>query len=363
MAKVLFISNTARNLYNFRLELIEKLLTYNDVYVLIPDSKDKKILEDMGCNCITVKINRRGKSIFADIILFFNYLRIINRVNPDIVLSYTIKPNIYGAIACRIAKVPIIPSITGLGVVNGELFLLDKLTTFLYRLAFKKADCVFFQNVENLKCFKEKHILKGRYKLVPGSGVNLKSFKDTKYPPETEKINFLMVSRIMKSKGIDELIESSKYIKEKYSNVEFNIVGLCEENYEEKLRKLTKEGVLNYHGFKADVKPFIEKAHAVLLPSYHEGMSNSLLEAAAMSRPVLASNVAGCMETFDEGISGFGFKVKSVDDLNAKLIKFIELPYKEKLAMGLAGRSKMEREFDRNLVVSAYVREIDSILS
>jgi galacturonosyltransferase len=166
----------------------------------------------------------------------------------------------------------------------------------------------------------------------------------------------------MKAKGIDELLEAIERVKNKYSNVQLDIVGFCEEDYSDKLKEYEKQEFIKYHGQQDDIHTFIKDCHALVLPTYHEGMANVLLEAASTGRPVLASNIPGCKETFDEGVSGLGFEVKNVDSLVKAIIKFIDLPYEEKKAMGIAGRKKMEREFDRNIVVNAYLEEINRVI-
>jgi galacturonosyltransferase len=205
------------------------------------------------------------------------------------------------------------------------------------------------------------NIVKRKVRVLPGSGVNLIEHKFEDYPESEENIHFLFIGRIMKDKGIDELLEAARRIKQKYPNVHFELIGFCEEGYEDKLQELMNLGIIKYHGLQDDVHSFIKNSHAVILPSYHEGMSNALLEAATTGRPVIASKITGCKETFDDGISGLGFEVKNVDSLENTIIKFIELPLEKKRAMGLAGRRKMEKEFNRQIVVLAYIEEIEKL--
>jgi galacturonosyltransferase len=237
---------------------------------------------------------------------------------------------------------------------------MQKISIILYKVAFKKVNCIFFQNTENRQFFIDNNIAVDKHRLIPGSGVNLEQFQVLEYPPKNF-IEFVFISRIMKQKGIDEYLESADYIRRKYPNTKFHICGFCEEEYEGKLKKLQDQGIIEYHGMMRDVRTILEKTHCIVHPSYHEGMANALLESAASGRPVSASNISGCLETFDEGISGFGFEVKNTTDLIDKLIKFIELSYEQKKAMGIAGRKKMEKEYDRNIVVKAYIEEIEKI--
>nr|WP_236939095.1 glycosyltransferase [Evansella clarkii] len=166
----------------------------------------------------------------------------------------------------------------------------------------------------------------------------------------------------MKDKGIEELIEAAINIKKTYSNVQFDAIGFCEDDYKQKANELEKLGVIRFHGVVNNVNQYINESHAVVLPSYHEGMANVLLEAASCGRPVLASNIAGCKETFDEGKSGIGFEVKDTKSLINSLSTFIDLPYTQKKKMGIEGRKKMEKEFDRQIVVEAYMEEINQIM-
>ena len=361
--RVLFLSNSVGGLYNFRLELINKLVEQSyDVYVIVPINEQEDKLEKLGCKCFTVCMDRRGINILEDIKLAFDYKRLIKDINPDIVLSYTAKPNIYGSLVCSLLGVNIIANITGLGVLESSRALVKSITKLLYKISFSKISTVIFQNKSSMEFFKNNKLGGNKYVLVSGSGVNLKKFNFCEYPNKDLQIRFLMIARIMKEKGIEEYLEAAKIIGDKYNNICFDIIGFCEDNYESRLKELTDLGIINYYGMQEDVRPFIKRAHAVVLPSYHEGMANSLLEAAAMGRPILASNVPGCKETFDEGISGFGFEAKSIDSLVEIFVKFIKLPYEDRVSMGHAGRLKMEKQFDRNIVVDEYIKEIEAIL-
>lgn len=221
---------------------------------------------------------------------------------------------------------------------------------------------VFFQNTANKEFFKKEGLIRSKSRLIPGSGVNLEQHKYEPYPNVPRYGDkFLFVGRIMKDKGIGELFEAAKQIKKLYSNVTFDIVGGFEEDYSEKIKELENDGIIKYWGQQLEVHDFYKKCSAVVLPSYHEGMANVLLEASSTGRPVLASNIPGCRETFDEGITGFGFKEKSAEKLTDSLKHFIELDYDKKADMGMAARKKITREFDRNIVVNAYINELETI--
>ncbi|MHB1484501.1 MAG: glycosyltransferase [Saccharofermentanales bacterium] len=364
--KVLILVNHDVVIYNFRKELVERLVSDGaEVHLSSPYGKRIDELKAMGCHYIDTEIDRRGTSIFRDMKLLFFYRRLMKDIRPDIVLTYTIKCNIYGGMASKAYRIPYIANITGLGSAVGKPGLMSGITVFLYKIAFRRISVLFFQNTGNMAFFAANRIAEGRHRLIPGSGVNLAEHKFEEYPPESDTVRFLFIGRIMKEKGIEELIDAAVFIKEKYAGsgrtILFDAIGFCEDEYKEKAASLEKNGAIRFYGTVGDVHSFIRDCNAVVLPSYHEGMANVLLEGASTGRPVLASAINGCIETFDEGVSGFGFMPRNSADLEDKLIRFIELPYEKKKEMGRAGRAKMEAEFDRNVVVAAYMDEINRI--
>lgn len=360
MSKVLILINNDIGLYKFRKELIEELLKKNEVYISLPKGPFVDELVNMGCIFIDTHINRRGTNPITDFKLIMKYRKILKEVDPDIIFSYTIKPNVYGGLMARIYKIPYVATITGLGSAVKNNNILQKIVVNLYKVSLQKAQRIFFQNKENLNFFKKNKIVaKNQAELVAGSGVNLKHFKYQNYPKFVDEINLLYVGRLMKEKGILELFEAAKYFNKSSININFHIVGFFEDDLEKTVKKLNDEEVIIYHGQQSDTRPYIERAHAIIHPSYHEGLSNVLLEAAASGRPILASDIPGCRETFDEGITGFGFEPKSSKNLIRTIEKFIKLPHKKKKEMGILGRQKTEAEFDRKNVVDAYINEIN----
>ncbi|MEH7380056.1 glycosyltransferase family 4 protein [Bacillus sp. JJ1533] len=361
--KILILANFGMGLYNFRKELLEILINQqNEVYISLPYDEYVPKLMGLGCNFIETNLERRVTNPIKDLKLLHQYIKMINQIKPDVVLTYTIKPNIYGGIACRITKTPYITNITGLGTSLENQGILQKITLMLYKEGLKNASCLFFQNETNLKFFTDHQIAKGKTRLVPGSGVNLNYHTFEEYPEKDKKNRFVFIGRMMKSKGIDELLQAAKIVKEKYPNTQFDLIGGCEEDYHQQLSELNQLGIITYHGQQSDVRSFIKESHATILPSYHEGTANVLLESASAGRVVIASRIPGCRETFDEDESGLGFTVKNVDSLVEAIIKFINLPYEKKGAMGLAGRMKMEREYDRKIVINAYIDEINKVV-
>jgi len=280
-------------------------------------------------------------------------------IRPDVVLTYTIKPNIYGGIACRLFKAPYIANITGLGTAVENKGMLQKIAIILYRIAFKDIKCVFFQNEENRRFFIDNNIAVGKDRLIPGSGVNLEHFNVLNYPPD-DIVEFAFISRIMKEKGIEQYLEAAEYIKNKYPNTRFHVCGFCEEDYQDRLEEMQSKGIIIYHGMLCDVREILKITHCTIHPTYYpEGMSNVLLESAACGRAIITTNRSGCREIVDDGVSGYLVKQKDSIDLIEKIEQFLALSLEDKKRMGLAGRKKVEKEFDRKIVVDAYMEEIE----
>lgn len=363
MKKVLMLGNSDIVIYNFRRELIEKMIKSGyEVYVSLPYSKRTEALKDMGCIFINTEINGRGTDIFEDIKLCLEYLKTLIKVRPDVVLTYTIKPNIYGGIACRLMRIPYICNITGLGSGYLKNGLVKKIIKILSRISYKKATKIFFQNTSDMNTLINDNILTQNYDLLPGSGVNLERYNLLDYPDKESEVNFSFIARVMKDKGIDEYLEAAKSIKVNYPRVNFSIIGKIEEvKYRSILSEYERRGIIKYEGFNDDIIHFIEKSSCIVNPSYSEGMSNVLLEGAACGRPLIASDIPGCREIIDNDINGLLFNVKSAEDLIEKIDKFINLDYREKVLMGLAGRIKVQDSFNRDIVVDKYMNLINSI--
>ncbi len=354
MKKILILANDVTTIVQFRKELIKALVDVgNEVLVSVPEHPRNAEIVELGATIVESKASRHGKNPLQDIALLLNYRKLIKMHKPDFVLTYTVKPNAYGGMACGRLKVPYAANVTGLGVIENE-GLLQKLMLTLYKAGCKKAKCVFFQNESNLEFFRTRKIVGENVVLLPGSGVNVDRFSYLEYPADG-KINILFVGRIIRDKGVYELSEVAKqYLDNK--NVHFTILGDVEYGSENPFVGLDNVSCMGYNN---DVIPFLRESHAVILPSYHEGMANVLLEGASSGRPILASTIPGCRETFDEGVTGFGFEVKNSDSLKAAVDKFLSLSYEEKLEMGKRGREKMEKQFDRKIVVGKYFEIIN----
>ena len=359
--KILVLANNDVGLYKFRKELIETLLKEHDVHISLPYGNFVDDMVKLGCVYHNVEFDRHGTNPIKELGQISYYKKLIKQVKPDVVFTYTIKPNVYGGMACASLKVPYFCNITGLGTAIENSGIMQKITLILYRFGLKKASHVFFQNEQNLEFMLKNKIINCDYTLLPGSGVNLQRFPFADYPKDQDNINFLFIGRVMKDKGINEFLATAKCIKSKYPNTNFDIVGSFDGNYENVINTAVADGYITYHGLQSDVKPFINNAHCVVLPSYHEGMANVLLEGAASGRPVIASDIAGCRETFDDGISGFACKSKSAESLTQAVEKFINLPYEQKVQMGINGRNKVEKQFSRQIVIDSYLKQLDNI--
>lgn len=362
--RVLILANNQIGLYKFRRELLETLVKYNKVYVSVPKENDfYSELKKIGVKIINnIYLDRRGTNPIKDFRLLKYYKCLIKKINPQIVLTYTIKPNIYGGFICRVLGLPYVVNITGLGTSIENKGLLQKVTLFMYKIGIKKAQKIFFQNVEN-RDFMLNHKVVNIEKtdVLPGSGVNTEQHCYEPYPKYDQKIVFTTIGRIMKDKGIDEILGAAEIIKKEYPNVVFRLIGDFDENFKEKVKQAQGKNIIEYLGFQNDIHPFIADSHAILHASYHEGMSNVLLESASTGRPVIATNVHGCIETFDPDVTGIAYKPRSTIALVKAIRKFLKLSHEEKEKMGLLGREKVVREFSRQIVIDKYLKEIEIV--
>ena len=357
--KITLIGNSDLAIYNYRFELIKRLIDDgHKISVISPNGNLIKPLTDIGCTYYETPIDRHGTNPIKDLKLLRQYKKILKEISPDYVFTYTIKPNIYGAMACKKLGIPCIANITGLGTAVENGGLIQKITVMLYRFAFRKIQTVFFQNQENMQFFIDRKLYVDKHKLLPGSGVNLARFTPYEYPSD-ETVEFVFISRLMKEKGIDQYLEAAEYIKKKYANTKFHICGFCEDAYKDKMDALTSSDTVVYHGMVKNIETVLESVHCTVHPTYYpEGLSNVLLESCACARPIITTDRAGCREVVVDGVNGFVVKQKDSQDLIEKLERFLSLSYEEKRDMGLAGRAKVEKEFDRNIVIDAYLGEI-----
>lgn len=360
--RVMILANFDLGLYQFRKELIQELLKENEVIISLPYGELVEPLKEMGCKFIDTPVDRRGVNPATDLKLFNEYRKLIKLEKPDLVITYTIKPNVYGGMACRMAKVSYAVNITGLGTAFENGGILRKVVTLMYKVACKKAKVIFFENAGNRQIFIDSGIVReNKTCLLNGAGVNLDTYQVMEYP-RGDRIKFLFMGRVMAEKGIDELFESMKKLIADGVDCELDVLGGYEENYKDKIDRYEAEGWLHYHGYQKDVRPFIEKCHCFVLPSWHEGMANTNLESAASGRPVITSNIPGCMESVENGITGYLVERKNADILYEVMKKFSSLSYDDRKVMGLAGRKRMEDLFDKRKVVQDTICGLESAL-
>ena len=382
---ILILTNSDSGLYDFRKEVLTALVEKGyRVVVSVPAGNYRTRIQNLGCEYVETAFNRRGMNPIKDASLFLRYLKFIKQYKPSVVLTYTIKPNIYGGMACRLLRIPYLVNITGLGTALENPGKVQQIVVMLYKLALRSASCVFFQNEYNRQFVTEKGCIAGKTRLLPGSGVNLQEHAYVPYPPEkvhtkTEyeklglepeqrktagevEIRILDVMRVMKAKGIEELLVAAPIIYKEFPQVEFAIAGAYEEEtrslYEPQIKDLQEKGILRYYGYREDLPQIMADSHIILNPSYSEGMSNVLLEAAATGRTVVASDIQGCRETFEEGVSGYGCIARNCESLVDALRKILSHTAEEREQMGKNGRTHVEKTFDRNKVIEIYLEEI-----
>ena len=365
MAKILLIASKDYNYYNFRSEMILKLVELGHEVVLSCPPGDKiQFFTDRGCSFVPHEMDRRGTSISADLKLIYAYYKLFKTVKPDILLTYTGKSSAYGGLVSRFMRIPRIINNAGLMDTRYYGKMVKLVLDSLFWLGFKNADCMMYQNSQERDYIRRIIGMKTHHRDIPGSGVNLEKFQFVEYPDESKPITFNYVGRLVSIKGINEFLTCAERIKEKYAKTRFVIYGDYDEDiYKARVSELEKKGIVEYGGVQINMKPFIEQAYAVIHPSYYEGMTNVVLEHSAMGRACIGSDIPGVRDGIEEGKTGFVFPRQDVDALVEKVERFINLPYEEKVAMGKAAREKMEREFDRNIVTDIYIEEINRILA
>lgn len=357
--RILFLANHFITLYSFRKEMINAMVKQgHELYLSLPKSEDNKYFEDLGCHIVETGIDRRGVNPVKDLRLIRFYKKMIPQVNPDIIFSYTIKPNIYGSIASNgIYKQ--VCNITGTGATFLKKSLVSIICEMLYKLSVKQCYKVFFQNTGDRDFFIKEGLIRDNYAMLPGSGCNLQQhvFKPL---PDVDEIRFIFIGRVMKLKGIDQYLQAAEIIRQKYPNTKFFIAGWNEQpEYMKLVEDAQKAGWVEYIGFRKDIDLWIEKCHCTILPSHGgEGVPNVLLESAATGRICIGSKINGTMDVIEDGKTGYLFNTGDGEDLARQIEKFILLSPEQKAAMGEAGREKIEREFDRQIVVNAYMDEV-----
>ncbi len=366
--KILLTVNAAWNVWNFRRPLVAALLAEgHSVTVLAPEDDAVPSLLEMGCHFVPLAMDAKGLNPLEGVKLVQRFKQQFRVLQPDVVLSFTIKNNIFGALAARAVGVPFVPNVTGLGTAFLSGGLLQAVAEGLYRHAFKRLPVVFFQNADDRDLFVQRRLVRaGQARLLPGSGIDLRRFAAAKMPPATSAPVFLMIARLLRDKGVLEFVEAARQVKAKYPQARFQLLGAVEAENRTAIDRATvdgwvAEGVVEYLGTTADVRPFIADASCVVLPSYREGAPRTLIEAAAMARPLIATDVPGCRAVVEDGVTGFLCQVRDAGSLADAVMRMLALPHDARVAMGRAGRQKMQREFDEALVAAAYRDVIEAV--
>lgn len=369
---VALLTNNDDDIYCFRKELIEALLAHDyEVLISCPYGEKFELMEGIEYLYDNPEIDRRGTNVLADSKLLRHYRRLFKQYQPDVVLTYTAKPNVYGSMAANRLHIPVINNLTGIGSVKNQSKPKKDLILRLFRHAYNKSSCVMFQNETNMRDAIDNGLVKGDYMLIPGSGVNTERYPLQEYPDGGDGIHgdpiiFNYIGRILKDKGIEDYIAAAKRIRKKYPATEFNLLGFIEPDeihYEKDLENLAKRGVVYYLGSQKHVVPFITRSHATIHPSiYGEGMSNVLLETASSGRPIITTDNPGCKETVQDEKTGFIYEGGNVDQLCACIERFLAMKNSERKEMGLLGREHVKENFSREIVIDAYLTKIQEIL-
>lgn len=360
MKKILILANNSGGLFRFRKELIYSLISSDfEVIASTPFDNNVEDLKKLGIKLNEIDINRRGMNPIKDSKLILDYYKLIKREKPSLIITYTIKPNLYGTLIARLLKIPYAINITGLGSAFQNDNLLRKMIIGWYKFVCERVKVIFFENEGNKQTFIDFNIVEeSKTCVLNGAGVNLNDFYFSEYPDSDDKIHFLFIGRIMKEKGIDELFWAIEKLHKQNNNIVLDVLGGYEDNYQIVINDLVRRGIINYYGVQNDVRPFIKQSHCFVLPSYHEGMANTLLENGAMGRPLITSNIHGCKEAIDGNKNGFLVKVKDKEDLYKKMEYFINLNYKEKKEMGFNSRRHIEKNFNKEKVVEKTINQL-----
>lgn len=359
--RILIITNHSYMLYRFRLELIQKLAENHEVILSMPFVGHEEDFQRLGFYCIETKMERRGINPIKDYSLIKEYRRQLKEISPDLVMTFSIKPNVYAGWLCGTKGIPYVAVVQGLGSAFERPFL-SRVAALLYRISLSKALVVFFENDADARFFVEKNLVSfAKIKVLPGAGINLQNYEYKPYP-ENEVFRFTYIGRIMKEKGVSELLEAGRNLREKGYRFVLDFVGFYDDEdkevYKKEIDSLVSEGQANDYGFKEDPKPYYEMADCVVMPSYHEGMSNVLLEAAAMGRPVITTDIPGCKEAVDDGISGLLVKPRDAASLTEAMESMLKMSRDDRENMGKEGRRKMEEEFDKAIAVEETIRNL-----
>jgi len=371
--KILICANTSWNLINFRSGLIRAMVANgHEVIAVAPVDDYAALLATLGCRYVPMPMDNQGTRLGRDLILLWRFLRLIRSERPDLFLGYTVKPNIYGSLAAHMLRIPVINNITGLGAVFIRGGWLMCVVRWMYRIALKRSSRVFFQNDDDRQLFIRGGLVQAKITdLLPGSGIDLNRFTPwlrTIAQEDASKFRFLLISRMLRDKGVVEYVEASRLLRQRWPLVEFCLLGFVDVQNPNAISHIeidtwVAEGVVNYLGVSEDVRTQLVTADCVVMPSYREGTPRTLLESAAMARPIITTDVVGCREVVDDGVNGYLCQVRDAVDLATKMELMLSLPPQHREKMGLRGRAKMEAEFDEQIVIKKYLKVIEDIFA
>ena len=369
--KIIISANTTCNLVNFRSGLILQLIENGfDVIAVAPEDGYGERLERLGCRYVPLAMDNKGTHPVHDFQLMIGFLKVFLRERPDAILAYTVKPNVYGSLAAQLVGIPVINNISGLGTAFIRGGWMAALVSLLYRVGLSRSKRVFFQNEDDRTLFLEKGLVKkAQTDLLPGSGIDLAHFDSMKYAPagrSSSDLLFLMVARLLWDKGVREYVEAARIVKKHYPETRFQLLGFLDVQNQtavprEDVEAWVQEGIIEYLGTSDDVRPFLAAADCIVLPSYREGTPRSLLEAAAMAKPLIATDVPGCREVVQDGVNGYLCEVRNSNDLADKMMKLTALPLDLRLQMGCQSRNIAETRFDEQIVTRKYLQVVDDV--
>ena len=365
--KIAIVLNTSWNIHNFRMGLIKALKEKgHEIIAIAPEDNYTPLIIESGCEYRKVRMDSRGANPVKDFALIFELLWIYKSTKPDIILHYTIKPNIYGTIAATLLRIPVINNVCGLGTVFLNNNLVSKIAGTLYKLAFRFPKKVFFQNNEDLKLFLERKLVAPYIgEVIPGSGIDFNYFKPHKFQ-RNKKFTFLLISRLIHDKGIVEYINAIKKLKNDGIDARFQLLGAKDFQHkrgieESLIDNWITNNIVEYLGTTDDVRPYINKADCIVLPSYREGTPRTLLEAASSAKPIVATDVPGCNNVVQDRYNGLLCKLKDADDLASKMTEMMNFNDNEVEQFGLNGRKKVTAEFGEEKVIDSYLNSIDTV--
>lgn len=371
--KIVISINSAWNIYNFRTGLIRGLIKSGyEVLAVAPRDSYVEAITQMGVRFIPLEMDAKGINPFSEILLIIRYFIILTKERPFVFLGFTIKPNIYGSLVASVLGIKFVNNVAGLGTLFSQRTVLCRFAELMYKIGLSGSAKIYFQNKDDRKHFVEKNIISlQETELLPGSGVNLEhfSFSPLRHDEESKHVRFILMARMLWEKGIAEFVEAAKLLKQKYPQSEYFLLGFLDVQNptaisRKQMDRWVSDGSITYLGVSKDIRSHLKSADCVVLPSfYREGVPHSLLEGAAMGRPIVTSDSVGCRDVVDNGENGYLCKPRDASDLAEKMSLILEMSYQERSEMGEKSRRKMEKEFDEKIVIGKYLKCIKEIHS